>query len=243
MSSTAIKETANITKGVVVVENNSETRLHLKKILISSNDFHLAGAFSNPEEALNRASDMEPDLMLLGVHARGSKGLEYIRRFKCILVSLKVIIITSMANADMVEASLLAGAESCLIKPVLAEQCLATLRFAGYIHGRDDWKSPGAEPKPSPGATSRKCLLLSHRENEVMNGLAEGLLYKEIADKLHISFSAVHKYQHHLFRKLHVSNRSEAIREWQRILFSGSQPAPQIKQRVAQQGLRQTGFR
>lgn len=63
---------------------------------------------------------------------------------------------------------------------------------------------------------------LTEREAEVMTGLAKGLLYKEIANKLGISFSAVHKRQHRIFRKLRVSNRSEAIMRWQQIETSDS---------------------
>jgi DNA-binding NarL/FixJ family response regulator len=55
---------------------------------------------------------------------------------------------------------------------------------------------------------------LSSREEEVLSGLADGLLYKEISDKLGISFAAVHKYSHNLYKKLGASNRSEAIRVW-----------------------------
>ena len=65
-----------------------------------------------------------------------------------------------------------------------------------------------------PSNSSRTHLPLSPREKEVMAGLAEGLLYKEISEKLGISYSAVHKYQHKIFEKFQVSNRSEAIRLW-----------------------------
>jgi DNA-binding NarL/FixJ family response regulator len=58
---------------------------------------------------------------------------------------------------------------------------------------------------------------LTAREAEVMSGLAGGLLYKEIANKLGISFSAVHKRQHRIFRKLRVSNRTEAISKWREL--------------------------
>ena len=56
--------------------------------------------------------------------------------------------------------------------------------------------------------------LLSAREEEVLGLLAQGKLYKEIADELRISFSAVHKHQHALFRKLRVQNRTEAVLKW-----------------------------
>lgn len=55
---------------------------------------------------------------------------------------------------------------------------------------------------------------LTQRESDVMNGLAAGLLYKEIADNLQISYSAVNKHQHRIYRKLQASNRTEAINKW-----------------------------
>ena len=55
---------------------------------------------------------------------------------------------------------------------------------------------------------------LSGRENEVMKHLRQGLLYKEIADKMGISFTAVHKLQHKIFVKLRVGNRTEAVNKW-----------------------------
>ena len=65
---------------------------------------------------------------------------------------------------------------------------------------------------PRAQATRRS---LSGRENEVMKHLRDGLLYKESADKMGISFTAVHKLQHKIFLKLHVSNRTEAVNKWQ----------------------------
>ena len=67
--------------------------------------------------------------------------------------------------------------------------------------------------EPSSGE-DRPCALLSPRENEVIRCFSNGLLYKETADVLNISYSAVHKHQHKAFLKLRVSNRSEAIRKW-----------------------------
>ena len=61
---------------------------------------------------------------------------------------------------------------------------------------------------------SLECVLLTDREEEVIRCFAKGLLYKETAAELGISYSTVHKHQHNIFVKLHVSNRTEAIRAW-----------------------------
>lgn len=60
----------------------------------------------------------------------------------------------------------------------------------------------------------RQCRWLTNRENDVIRCFAKGLLYKETAEELKISYSAVHKHQHKAFLKLRAGNRSEAIRKW-----------------------------
>src|SRR5208283_3416567 len=107
-----------------------------------------------------------------------------------------------------------AGADAYLIKPIVVDQFLATLRFT--LVGRTEVRK-GAQKSGQnifPAAPSGNCARLSPREKQVLENLADGLLYKEISDKLGISYAAVHKYQHRVFQKLQVSNRSEAIRLW-----------------------------
>ena len=80
---------------------------------------------------------------------------------------------------------------------------------SGILISRED-----AEADACLGNGDRQCSQLTPRENEVIRYFSYGLLYKETADRLKISYSAVHKHQHNAFRKLRVSNRSEAIRKW-----------------------------
>jgi DNA-binding NarL/FixJ family response regulator len=199
---------------VLVVDDDLATRLHVKEILQSADEFKLVGEFSNADEALTQVTQLRPSLVLLGVRIPGFKNIEYICQFKRILIGLKIIVTTATANVELLESSLLAGAESCLVKPITAGQCLATLKFAGHRQLDGDAKPSQPALDISGGASARKCLGLSQREVDVLRGLAEGLLYKEIAAKLGISYSAVHKYQHRVFEKLRVSNRSEAINVW-----------------------------
>jgi DNA-binding CsgD family transcriptional regulator len=71
-----------------------------------------------------------------------------------------------------------------------------------------------AEADPTSEKGMRQCSQLTARENEVIRCFSYGLLYKETADRLKISYSAVHKHQHNAFRKLKAANRSEAVRKW-----------------------------
>lgn len=79
----------------------------------------------------------------------------------------------------------------------------------GILISRED-----AEADVPLGKGDRQCSQLTARENEVIRCFSYGLLYKETADRLRISYSAVHKHQHKAFRKLGATNRSEAIRTW-----------------------------
>src|SRR5262249_1980962 len=76
-------------------------------------------------------------------------------------------------------------------------------------------------------------VVLTEREEELMACLAAGLLYKEIADNLGISFSAVHQRQHRIFRKLRVSNRTEAVNKWRELM-----PASAARARIEASSIR-----
>jgi DNA-binding NarL/FixJ family response regulator len=180
---------------VAVVDDDEDIHLLIKDLLQGTPDFSCAGCFSNATDALARLPGLEPDLVLMDIRMPGGSGIECTARLKRAMPRVKIIMVTGVHDADSVAKSLEAGADDYLTKPVTADQCLATLRFALRDQARD-------------------CSRLSVRENEVMRRLAEGLLYKEIADKLEISYAVVHKLLHKIFVKLHVSNRTEAISKW-----------------------------
>ena len=195
---------------VALVDDDENIRLCFQDILQSTENFSFAGSFSNGLEALVGIPRLQPDLTVMDIRLPGMNGIECTRRLMRIMPNLKIIIVTGTHNADCVDASLQAGAEAYLFKPIVRDQLLATLRFTALNRPGNSGKAEGflsANP-------SKIKLPLSPREKEVLVGLADGLLYKEISQKLGISYAAVHKHQHNIFKKLHVSNRSEAIRIW-----------------------------
>ncbi len=202
---------------VAVVDDDESTRIYFKDIIQSVDDFRFAGQFSNATEALMGIPLLRPDLVLMDFCMPDLNGIECAKQLKRTMPDLKIIIMTGSYNSSSIEWSLRAGASAYLIKPITIDQCLATLRFIG--EGKVEINQNQKKTRQiGPRARSlRTHLLLSPREKEVMAGLAEGLLYKEISEKLRISYSAVHKYQHKIFGKFQVSNRSEAIRIWMNI--------------------------
>jgi DNA-binding NarL/FixJ family response regulator len=199
---------------VAVVDDDDSTRVYFKDIIQSVDDLRFAGQFSNATEALVGIPLLRPDLVLMDFCMPDLNGIECAKQLKCAMPHLKIIIMTGSHNLSSVEWSLRAGASAYLIKPITMDQCLATLRFVAVSEIEINPKPKKSGRMVPPSNSSRTHLPLSPREKEVMAGLAEGLLYKEISEKLGISYSAVHKYQHKIFEKFQVSNRSEAIRLW-----------------------------
>ena len=195
---------------VVVVDDDDDARLYLQDILQMPDDFSCIGSFSRGADALKEIPLINPDLVLMDIQMAGINGIECTRRLKQLMPGMGIIMVTGLYDENSMIQALSAGASAFLIKPFTIAQCLATLKWA--IASRTELDS---SPKELPAAaTLETCPSLTGRENEIMRCLAAGLLYKEIADKLEISYSAVHKFQHRIFHKLKAANRTEAIINW-----------------------------
>lgn len=195
---------------VAVVDNDADARLYLQDILEMSEGFSWVGSFSNGADALKGIPQLRPDLVLMDIQMPKLNGIECTKQLKQIFTSAKIIMVTGLHDENSIKQALSAGASAYLTKPFSIQQCLATLKWA--VASKPEHNSSTNEL--APAASLETCALLTKRENEIMRCLAAGLLYKEIADKLEISYSAVHKFQHKIFMKLKAANRTEAIIKW-----------------------------
>lgn len=192
---------------VAVVDDDADTRLWFKDILQSEKKFNFAGGFSTAADALTALPRLRPNLAILDINLPDMDGVKCTSRLKQLMASLRVVIVSGNRETEWVDRSFDAGAAAYLIKPLDAAQLIATLRFVARPT-KETVRKPAKKSWAGPTAG------LNFRERHVLHKLAEGLLYKEIADSLGISYAAVHKCQHNIFKKLRVSNRSEAMRAW-----------------------------
>ena len=199
---------------VAVVDDDENTCLCLKDILQSTENFLFAGSFLNAAGALAGIPPLFPDLTLMDIRLPDLNGIECARRLKRTMPFLKIVIVTGTHDQNLVGASLQAGAIAYLIKPFERDQLLATLKFAVVSQSATKSDQQALEGTAFSKIQIQANLPLNQREKEVIKNLAEGLLYKEISDKLGISYSAVHKCLDKVYKKLRVSNRTEAIRAW-----------------------------
>ena len=182
-------------------------------IFRASSEFHCRGFFTTAAAAVQNIPHLDVQILLVEMSLPDVCGLRCARELLAQRPQLKTVITTSLRDAMLIRFALTAGISNWLVKPLRVGQCLATLRLnAGTDDGKPLTLLPGTGQKGQASRPAR--LLLTTREEQVMAGLAEGLLYKEVADRLQLSHAAVKRLQHHAFLKLQAHNRTEAVNSW-----------------------------
>jgi DNA-binding NarL/FixJ family response regulator len=200
---------------VSVVEDNYAVREHLVNQLNSANGYRCVSNHSSAEIALQELPKHNPDVVLMDINLGKLNGVDCVRKLKGSMPHTQFVMLTVYEDADMIFKSLLAGAVGYLLKgrSGSGDQVLKAVRDAA---------SGGA---PLNSLIARKIVqyfnhqpsrsgvdqILSVREQEVLELLSKGLLYKEIADLLALNIETVRKHCHHIYEKLQVSSRTEAV--------------------------------
>ncbi len=198
---------------VWVVEDNNEFRSDMQRLIADSQNTVCEQAFDSCEPMLAHLQDaVPPDVILMDIGLPGISGLEGTKRVKAIAPSVQVIMLTSFDEHDKIFQAVCAGASGYLLKSDTPERILASL---GEI------VSGGA---PINAQIARKVLDmftrvaapkaeydLTVRETEILRLLVDGLLKKQIADQLDLSYHTVDTHIRNIYGKLHVNSRSSAV--------------------------------
>lgn len=201
---------------VVVVEDDAEVRRSLVGILKRGTGVHCVGEYGNAEDALREVPLLQPKVALMDINLPGMDGVHCVRQLSELSPVTQVLMLTVFDNTDAIFDSLAAGASGYLLKPISAAQLLTAVLdvYAGGAPMTSDIarKVVQAFKRPSPAST--KSDDLTPREQEVIDLLAKGYLYKEIAEQLKISYGTVHTYVERIFKKLHVRSRAQAVAKY-----------------------------
>ncbi|GAC1422363.1 MAG: response regulator transcription factor [Flavisolibacter sp.] len=197
---------------VAIVEDLEEVREGLRGYLSLQDQIVVVGAFGSAEEALLGLPSLQPQIIIMDINLPGTNGIECIRRLKG-QTNAQFMMFTVYENDEKVFEALKAGASGYLIKNTELPQILSSI--IELYNGGSPMSSNIArklvaalQQKVAHPTTS---LILSARENEILQLLSQGLLYKEIAERTHISTGTVRQHIHNIYEKLHVQNRTEAI--------------------------------
>jgi DNA-binding NarL/FixJ family response regulator len=200
----------NIT--LAIVEDLDEVRDGLKNFISLSSDFKILRTFKTAEEAIAELPGLQPDIVIMDINLPGMNGIECLRQVKIESPGTQFMMFTVYENDEKVFEALKAGASGYLLKNTGLVQLIESLKEL-YNGG-----------SPMSANIARKLVTLfrdqqtlpqvdelSARENEVLQLLSKGLLYKEIAGRLNISVATIRQHIHKIYEKLHVQNRTEAI--------------------------------
>jgi DNA-binding NarL/FixJ family response regulator len=189
--------------GVAIVDDDENVHVLVRDILDRAQEFSWVGSYSSGEAALAGIPQSGAHIVLMDIKMPGMSGIECARRLKALHPHLVIVMITGLDDPRTINLAQESGADRFLPKPFTASHVLATLLYC--------------IPKPGGQNAQLRNLRggsLTPREDELMRYVAEGLLNKEIAERMGVSIYVIHKLQSSAFKKLGARNRTEAIRNW-----------------------------
>lgn len=198
---------------LAIVEDLDEVRDGLKNFIGLSSDFKVLDTFTTAEEALYDIPKLKPDIVIMDINLPGMNGIECIRQVKDKSPRTQFMMFTVYENDEKVFEALKAGASGYLLKNTGLVQLIEALK---ELHNGGSPMSANIARKLVTVFRDKEKVAepvesLSNRENQILQLLAKGLLYKEIADQLSIATNTVRQHIHKIYEKLHVQNRTEAI--------------------------------
>ncbi len=198
---------------VMVVEDDVPLREILTSWIDEAEGFTCVGVFPDVESALTKIAERNPDVVIVDINLPGMNGIDCVRQLKPRIPGTQFVMLTVYSDSNHIFDALSAGATGYLLKCTTREGLIAALRevheggspMSGHI-ARKVVQSL-QQPKSKVGPVAE----LSKRENEVLALLAQGFLYKEIAEALGIGNDTVNTYIRRIYEKLHVHSRAQAV--------------------------------
>jgi len=205
---------------VSIVEDDAAVRGILTEWICGADGFKCIGVHANAEAALAALPQEKPSVVLMDINLPGMSGIECVRRLKPQMLDTQFIMLTVYDDSDQIFKALSSGATGYMLKRTPRSELL------------DAVKDVHAGGSPMSSSIARKIVQsfqrfnvvspadpdnLSPREREVLELVARGCLYKEIAESLHIGLTTVNTHIGRIFEKLHVRSRSQAVAKFMHI--------------------------
>jgi DNA-binding NarL/FixJ family response regulator len=205
---------------VCIVDDNKELRSALEEIVSMSDGYECLGAMSTADEAIRKLPILNPDVVLMDINLGGGEtGIDCVRDLKPRMPSTNFMMCTVYEEDEKIFEALNAGASGYILKKTAPNKLLEAIRE--LYQGGAPMSSQIArkvvaafQKKPVMGTNASELGVLSPREKEILEHLSRGLMYKEIAAALFIGQETVRKHVYHVYEKLHVSNRVEAVNKY-----------------------------
>ncbi len=201
---------------ILIADDHAVVREGTRQILEQETDLEVVAEAADGEEAVKLAGSSRPDVAILDIAMPGIDGIEATKQIKALYPGITVLILTAYDDDQFVFGLLEAGAAGYLLKSVRGHELVAAVR---QVHAGESVLHPTIARKvlnrftPAGGKTAEpaSAKVLSERETEVLQLASCGLSNQEIADKLFLSLRTVQAHLGHIFNKLQVGSRTEAV--------------------------------
>lgn len=203
---------------VVIVEDDARVRRTLAGIIDKTGSCRCVGDYGTAEAALEEIPRSKPQVVLMDIDLPGMNGVECVRRLVVQAPGVQVMMLTVYKDTDSIFDALASGAVGYLVKPVRAAQLIEAVLD---VHGGGAPMTSGIARKVVQVFQQRRSSAeevegLSPREQEVLGFLARGYLYKEIADRMGVSYATIRTHVERIYHKLHVRSRAQAVARFMR---------------------------
>ena len=200
------------------MDDEADLRQHIAGYLGAAGNIKCISAYASAEEALEHLPRDKPNVVLMDINLGGMDGVECVRQLTPLMPESQILMLTVFEDTEQIFRALAAGASGYLLKRLSPKKLLEAIQEVR------DGGSPMSAPIARKVVQSFKTVSkrgdesveLSPRERSVLDGLAGGLAYKQIADQLGVSIHTVRNYIRRIYEKLHVCTRTEAVAKFLR---------------------------
>jgi DNA-binding NarL/FixJ family response regulator len=193
---------------VLIVDDHAVVRRGLAQLLETTDDLRLAGEAADGEDAVERAAELRPDVVLMDLSMPGMDGVQAISRILAVHPEAHVLVLTSFSDQNRILDALQAGAEGYLLKHAEPETILSGVREV--VEGGSPLDPKAARVLLTSRRSPRTALTLTDREQEVLRLVGDGLPNKSIARRLGISERTVKAHLTSVYQQLGVTDRTQA---------------------------------
>ena len=208
---------------VCIVEDVTDIRQALEQIIELSENCSLAGSFSSGEEALVKIPLRKPDVVLMDIGLGSTNGIDLVKELKPQHPEILYMMCTVYEEDEKIFDALRAGASGYILKkssPAKLLDAIGELVDGGAPMSSQIALKVVTAFKDMPvqetlvATENADTAMLTRREKMILEKLAQGKIYKEIGKELDISPETVRKHVYHIYEKLHVNNRVEAVNKF-----------------------------
>ena len=207
---------------VSIVDDEAKLRESIATFVNGSAGFKCVGSYGSAEAALKHLPADKPDVVLMDINLGEISGIECVEQLKKQFPDMQILMLTVYEDTEKIFRALAAGANGYLLKRSSPTKLLAAIL---EVHGGGSPMTSSIarkvvasfqKKKPAAGATGEIKGQLSPREQAVLDGLAKGWTYKQLASELDISIDTIRTYIRRIYEKLHVESRTEAVAKYMR---------------------------